>query len=489
MVESMRLPLARMPDRLPVPVLPHRRGSVAFDAVLRTPGSKSLTNRALLLAALAEGTSVIRGGQTDGEDAAAMIAALRTLGAKLDITREGDGHETVRVEGVAGRWRVAGDGVTLDACNAGTTARFLAATALLSPVPMTIDGGTSLRQRPMGRLGGALERCGARVEYLGAEGCLPIRITPPAAAVVPGVLELGPAESSQFVSALLMIGAWLDHGVTLRIVGPMTSASYVSMTLALLGRLGATVQHSENLRVLRVGPPRSTEPCEVAVTQKKFEIQHGPARRGLGGFELEVEPDASGATYFWAAAALTPEASCRALGLGPRSLQGDARFPVLLERMGAHLHVDDDESSIEVRGGTGLRPVLADMSEMPDAAPTLAVVAAFASGTSVLRGVRTLRVKECNRIEALRHELAKIGVKIESPVHGDDDVMTITPSEGGIDTSPAATGVEFETYNDHRMAMSLALVGLRRPNVTIRDPGCVAKTYPGFWFDLASLYA
>ncbi len=488
MVESMRLPLARMPDRLPVPVLPHRRGSVAFDAVLRTPGSKSLTNRALLLAALSEGASVIRGGLTDGDDAAAMMQALRTLGARIEITREADGREAVRVEGVAGRWRVAG-AVTLRAHNAGTAARFLAAAALLSPEAITIEGEIQLRQRPMGRLGAALERCGARVEYLGEAGCLPMRITPPATPVVPGVLDLGPAESSQFISALLMIGPWLDHGVTLRVSGPLTSASYVSMTLALLGRLGATVQHSENLRVLRVGPPRSTEPCEVPATQKRFEIQHGPARRGLGGFEIEIEPDASGATYFWAAAALTPEASCRALGLGPRSLQGDARFPVLLERMGAHLHVEDDESSIEVRGGAGLRPVLADMSEMPDAAPTLAVVAAFASGTSVLRGVRTLRVKECNRVEGLRRELAKIGVKVESPVHGDDDVMTITPPEGGIDTSPGAAGVEFETYNDHRMAMSLALVGLRRPNITIRDPVCVAKTYPGFWFDLASLYA
>ena len=211
---------------------------------------------------------------------------------------------------------------------------------------------------------------------------------------------------------------------------------------------------------------------------------------GLAGFTYDVEPDASGATYFWAAAALNKGATVRVRGLGDESYQGDADFPEMLARMGATVTASDDTKGIVgVRGPGSLRPLMADMADMPDAAVTLAVCCAFADGTSILRGVKTLRVKETDRIAALQAELAKVGVDVSADVHGDPDTMTITPPDRGIDCSGSAEPVAFDTYDDHRMAMALSLVGLRRPNVVINDPGCAAKTYPTYFADLAKLYA
>lgn len=296
------------------------------------------------------------------------------------------------------------------------------------------------------------------------------------------MIEIPTTQSSQFVSGLLLAAPWLLGGLTLKMVGRITSKSYVAMTLGLLDRLGATVRTSEDLRVIRVGP------CEQ---------EYGRAV-GIAPFVYAVEPDASGATYFWAAAALLPGATCLVRGLDSESLQGDAQFPDLLARMGVMVR-PTSAPGVSCTGPDRLAPILADMSEMPDAAMTLAVVASFArtdspgvggsrEATSVLRGLRTLRVKETDRIAALQNELAKIGVRVETSVAGDDDVISITPPSGGVDCSPDCPPVAFDTYDDHRMAMSLALVGLRRPNVSIKDPGCVAKTYPTFWRDLARLY-
>ncbi len=177
-------------------------------------------------------------------------------------------------------------------------------------------------------------------------------------------------------------------------------------------------------------------------------------------------------------------------GLDGRSLQGDARFPELLARMGAHVALAPGAGGgIACRAGPGLAPITADLADMPDTAMTLAVVASFAPGRSVLRGLRTLRVKETDRIAALGTELGKVGVRVETGVLGDPGALALTPPTRGIDCSPGVARVELDTYGDHRMAMSLALVGFRRPGVFIRDPGCVAKTYPGFWRDVARLYA
>jgi 3-phosphoshikimate 1-carboxyvinyltransferase len=255
--------------------------------------------------------------------------------------------------------------------------------------------------------------------------------------------------------------------VTIRLLGAITSPSYIDMTIAMLEQLGATVRLSDDRHVIRITPPED--------------------RTCLQGFDLVIEPDASGATYFWAAAVLIPGLSCTLAGITESSTQGDARFAQACAQMGAACRADP--AGMTVRGSANvLTPVRIDMERMPDAVMTLAVLAAFAKGPTFVRGVRTLRVKETDRVAALRTELAKIGVRVDSPVAEDDDAMLITPPEAGVDCSAAASPVAFDTYRDHRMAMSLALIGLRRPHVTINDPGCVVKTYPNFWGDFARLY-
>lgn len=470
-------PLDELPNPLPIPSLPRGKRGL-FDLSLRTPGSKSLTNRALLLGALARGESRIHAPLLEADDAVRMRAALEQLGVTLTLA-----DDTLTIRGIDGTWPVPAEGLTLNLNNAGTATRFLAAAALLARHPITIDGNARMRERPIGELAEILTRLGATCSFLAKPDCPPMRIMPPATRKGPGkLLEIPTTQSSQFISALLLIAPWLEGGLTIRLSGEITSPTYIEMTVGLLQRAGALVKTSEDLRVIRVGPPAGKTP-------------------GLDGFDYDVEPDASSATYFWAAAAINPASSAKLMGLSHRSLQGDASFPSLLARMGAIVEQnpatqnapmaareepDPREHFIQVTGPVALEPIMADLSTMPDTAMTLAAVACFAPGISLLRGLRTLRVKETDRIEALRNELTKLGVKVECPVMGDPDVMSITPARG--DMTLSSSRVEFETYDDHRMAMSLAVIGLRRPNVFIKDPACVAKTYPTFWQDLARVY-
>ncbi|MEO1583576.1 MAG: 3-phosphoshikimate 1-carboxyvinyltransferase [Planctomycetota bacterium] len=440
-----------MPDPFPIEPI-----DAPFDAVVTPPGSKSETNRSIVLAALANGVSTIRNALTDADDARRAIDAIRTLGARATF----DGS-TITIEGVGGSWRVPSDGATVDLNNAGTATRFLTAAAVLSPGPVTITGNARMRQRPIGQLAEALASLGASISFAESDGCPPLTITPPAEPLRAPSVRVGTPDSSQFVSALLMIGPWIPGGITVRIEGEVTSAPYLAMTIEMLDRIGASVDASGDLRTLRCGPPIATRP-------------------GLDAFELAIEPDASGASYWWTAAAITPGATARVPGLSDRSIQGDVGYVRLLERMGCR--VDHDDSGIGVTGPTRLSPLLADLADMPDTAMSLAVACCFASGASVIRGLRTLRVKETDRIAAIETELTKIGADVR--VQG-DDAITITPPPGGI----AGGRVAFDTYDDHRMAMSLALIGLRRPGVAINDPLCVNKTYPSFWSDLATLQA
>ena len=465
------LPVDQLPPNLKVP-----RASTSFQTYIRTPGSKSLSNRAVLLASLAAGRSVLRGALVEADDAQRMLEAAGLLGAMVqhgppDVTT---GGPTVEIVGVGGAWKPTGSGneVKLNLNNAGTAVRFLAGAALLSPVPVLIDGNHRMRQRPIAELGDLLGKLGCRVEYLGNANCPPVRITPPADInFCPSSIEIGSTHSSQFASALLLAAPWLPHGITLRFIGETTSVSYVRMTTGLLARLGATVQESADGRVVRVSGRL--------------------AAKGLAAFSYDVEPDASGATYFWAAAALIPGSRANLAGLGSDSLQGDCDFPQMLRRMGCEVGEQQrpGERTSWVLGPRELQPLLADMSEMPDAAMTLASVAAFASGTSILRGLKTLRVKETDRIAALQEQLIKIGVQVATNVANDPDAVTITPPPGGIDCGETVAPVYFDTYDDHRMAMALSLIGLRRPNVFIKDPACVRKTYPTFWRDWAAHYA
>ncbi len=450
-------PHDEFPDPLPVPVI--GPGIDPARVVIRPPGSKSITNRALLLAALARGTSTLINTLTDADDAQRMLAAINTLGARLVHTADG----ALQIRGVGGVWRQSKDGTRLNLGNAGTATRFLTAAALLGDAdrgPIIIDGNERMRQRPIGELVEALRSIGARVEYDDAEGCPPLRVYPLGSPTVSEV-SFGRTASGQFVSAMLLTAPFLESGLTLRFTEPPTSAAYIDMTLAVLREAGAAVSGA---------PPSDTT------------VEGG----GLDAFEVEIEPDASGAVPFWCAAALINGLTVRTPGLHFTSTQSDARVPMLLRQMGASIAFDAGGAAVT---GTGtLAPLDADLSAMPDSAMSLAAVACFADGPSTLRGLRTLRVKETDRIAALQTELARLGVSVEPFSTPDgDEAIRITPPDKPIDASARVKRIVFETYDDHRMAMSMALIGLRRPNVHIADPGCVDKTYPGFWDDFAAI--
>ncbi len=447
-------PLDQLPDPLRMPPL---ACGARRDVTIRPPGSKSLTNRALLLAALANGKSTLRGALLDADDAQRMLTAIATLGATWSVDN-GDIH----IRGVDGEWKPRDAEVRLDIGNAGTAARFLAAAAMLSPAPVIIDGDARMRERPIGELIDLLRKLGATATYLGRDGCPPVRIVSPSAPPSIAELHIPTTRSSQFISALLMVSAWLPGGLAVRLHGEVTSESYIAMTIGLMQRIGMEVAAHDDGRVIVV---------DESVP-------------GVAGFEYDVEPDASGAGYFWAAGALCEGLRVGVPGLAGSSLQADVAVADVLATAGATRTIAD--SAIAVQGGGTITPMDVDLSNMPDAAMTLAAVAAFANGSSRFRGVRTLRDKETDRLEALRIELAKVGVVVQ--VSPDSDAITITPPASGVDVSASAAPVHFDTYNDHRMAMSLALIGLRRPHVWINDPACVRKTYPGFWGDLARLY-
>ncbi|MCK4871750.1 MAG: 3-phosphoshikimate 1-carboxyvinyltransferase [Phycisphaerales bacterium] len=422
-----------------------------FRASITPPGSKSLTNRALLLASLADGVSTIRRPLV-ADDTQRMIDGLIGLGVR--ITPDDDG---IRIVGSTGRFT---GGAALRLGNAGTATRFLTAAACLASGPVTIDGDARMRERPIGQLVDQLRSLGAQINYLGQDGCPPLTITGPEGGLPGGSLTIATTLSSQFISALLQIGPLCPRGLTVDLTGPITSAGYLDMTIALMRRFGAQV-HVEHSGARFVVEP-------VPYTAR----------------DDTVEPDASSATYFLAAAAITPGAVCTIEGIGKGSLQGDVGFADVLARMGADLVFGQDFITVTGRPES-LAGIDVNMAIMPDAAMTLAAVACFARGETVIRGLRTLRVKETDRLAALATELTKVGAKATIEADDDDELLVIEPPTD----VTTLEEVVIETYNDHRMAMSFAVVGLGRPGIVIHDPSCVSKTYPTFWDDLALLRA
>ncbi|MFW6058733.1 MAG: 3-phosphoshikimate 1-carboxyvinyltransferase [Phycisphaeraceae bacterium] len=435
---------AALPDQIEIrPVEP-------FDARLRPPGSKSLTNRALLLAALAEGTSTLR-HLLLADDTQRMLDALAALGFHLD--RADDAH-TARLTGAAGH--VPGADVALDLGNAGTAMRFLAAACCLPPAEPVghtlstrrLDGIARMRQRPIGQLVDALRQLGASIDYLEQVGYPPLAVR--ATGLKGGdanALLLGPTLSSQYISALLLVGPYCDGGLTLRFDGPVTSQPYVRMTIELMRRFGADVEVDDAFTEVRVA---------------------SGAYRAL---DYDIEPDASNANYFLAAAAVVPGSRCTIEGLGTPSLQGDVHFVEVLQRMGANVEMSDDTITVCAASNV-LRGIDVSLGAMPDMAQTLAAVALFAEGPTTIRDIGNLRVKETDRLAAMQQELGKLGATVL--IHGDS--LRIDPPASG-ELRPAT----IDTYDDHRMAMSFAVVGLRAPGVTINDPGCVAKSFPDFF--------
>ena len=411
------------------------------DADVAVPGSKSVTNRALLVAALADGVSTIK-NPLFSDDPYYLLESLARLG--FDVRADQEAGE-VRIVGRAGGIPRGGVGVFVG--NAGTVARFLPPALALGPGPYTVDGVPRMRERPIKDLVDAMRGLGAGVDYGDEDGRFPIVVRggglPGGRTVVRG------GGSSQFVSGLLMAAPLADRAVELDVEG-RESWPYVGITLDVMRRFGVEVEASGGFAHLTVG--------------------RGPYR--AGGFE--VEPDASAASYFLALAAVTG-GRVRVPGLGSGSSQGDLRFAGVLERMGCAVDLGKDH--VEVRGPERLRGVEVDMGAFSDTMMTLAAIAPFASSPTTITNVGHTRHQETDRLSAVATELARLGVGVEEW----EDGLRISPGP----LRPAVV----ETYGDHRMAMSFAVAGLAAPGptVTIADPGCVTKTFPGYFRALEGL--
>jgi len=405
----------------------------SVDATVRVPGSKSISNRALLLAALADGRSQLD-GVLDSDDTRVMAAALRQLGAQVDVQ-----GECWSVAGTAGALAVP-QGV-LDVHASGTAARFLAALQTLVPGPSRLDGTDRMRERPIDDLLGALRGLGADIASAGDNGCPPVRC---AGGPLPGgSVEIDASRSSQYVSALLQVAPLATSDVALNLRdGVLVSRPYVDLTLSVMDAFGVEAGF---------------------VNDRTLAVAHG---QGYRARDYRVEPDASTAAYFFGAAAVTG-GRVEVAGLPGGSAQADMGLLTVLEQMGCE--VSRDATATSLRAPRGLRAVDVDMNRMPDAVLALAVVALFAEGTTRIRNVANLRIKESDRLAALETELRRLGAHATA----DADSLTITPGE----LHPAA----IETYDDHRMAMAFALAGLRVDGIEINDPGCVSKSWPRYF--------
>ena len=418
-----------------------------FTATVTPPGSKSLTNRALVLAALSAGTCRISNVLL-ADDSAVMLDGLRKLGFHVAV----DGT-AVTVVGQSGR--VPAPSAHLFCGNSGTTIRFLSALCALGRGTFTLDGVPRMRQRPIGELVDVLTTLNATVDYAGEPGFPPVRVT--ADGLSGGPMTYGTAQSSQFLSAVLMAAPYAKDELVVTLSGAQTSWPYVAMTMRLMDTFGVTPLIRRD--------PHTSVPNEIIVPTGTY-----------AATDYAVEPDASGAAYFWAAAALHPGSRVTVPGLGVHSLQGDLAFADVLKRMGAAVQVSKE--AVTVTGTGDLDGIDADLSAIPDQAQTLAVVALFARGRTRITGLRTLRVKETDRLAAMATELAKFGAGLA--VDG-DDAITIDPPR------TPTPGVAVDPYDDHRMAMSFALAGTRVDGLVIRDRECVGKTYPAFFEELARL--
>ena len=402
---------------------------------VRLPGSKSISNRVLLLASLAEGETEVT-GLLDADDTRVMRDALSALGVRFSQGK---------VVGVGGVFPVKQAELSLG--NAGTAFRPLTAALALSGGEYRLSGVARMHERPIGDLVDALRAIGARIDYAGKEGYPPLVVH--SGKVNASLVRVRGQVSSQFVTALLMALPLLEKESTLEIQGELISKPYVEITLNVMRRFG------------------------VAVSRDGWRALHIPAGSYRSPGKIFVEGDASSASYFLAAGALGG-GPVRVEGVGRSSIQGDVRFTEVLERMGATVSIG--ENFIEVKGDGKLRAIDMDMNHIPDAAMTAAVLALFADGPSTLRNIGSWRVKETDRIAAMAIELRKLGATVEEG----RDYLSITPA-------PLRPNVAIDTYDDHRMAMSFSLVSLAGVPVRINDPSCVGKTFPQYFEELASI--
>ncbi|MBA2533445.1 MAG: 3-phosphoshikimate 1-carboxyvinyltransferase [Rubrobacter sp.] len=401
------------------------------------PGSKSVTNRALLVAALADGVSTIT-NPLFSDDSYWLMDALVRLGIDLSADREGG---EVSVEGRGGE--IAASGVDIFVGNAGTVARFLPPALALGRGPYTVDGVPRMRERPVADLVDGMRQLGAAVEYAGDDGKFPLKIL--GGGLRGGTAHISGTRSSQFASGLLMAAPYAEAPTTLRVDG-RKHWPYVGITVSVMREFGVAVEES---------------PDRYSVTPAVY-----------NPIDYEVEPDASAASYFMAAAAVTG-GRVRIPGLGSASPQGDLRFAGVLREMGCEVELAPD--SIEVRGPDRLRGVDVDMNAFSDTMITLSAIAPFASGPTTIRNVAHTRLQETDRLSAVATELGRLGLTTQQTASS----IRIIPAT----IQPAV----IETYGDHRMAMAFAVTGLVVPGIGIRDPGCVTKTFPDFFGRLEDL--
>jgi 3-phosphoshikimate 1-carboxyvinyltransferase len=427
------------PSAYPAEITMNPWASPPRGARVRVPGSKSLTNRALIVAAMADGPSTLTGA-LDSDDTRVMVDSLRRLGIAVE---HDPAAATIRVAGCGGRIPAAS--AELFVANSGTSLRFLTAMLANGRGTYKLDGTPRMQQRPVADLLTALNGLGSDARSDLGTGCPPVTVN--ASGLDGGYAFVKGDVSSQFLSGLLMALPYARETTSVEVDGTLVSRPYVAMTLAVMEAFGVQAGNRKFQR---------------------FDVR--PAR--YTGRDYRIEPDASAASYFFAAAAITG-GTVTVEGLGTESLQGDVAYVDVLEHMGCTVVRDRDATTVT---GGPLRGVDVDMNAISDTVMTQAVVAMFASGMSRIRNVGHIRHKETDRIAAVATELRKLGATVDER----EDGLVLFPPE-------TITPARIATYDDHRMAMAFALAGLKADGITILDPACVAKTYPGFWDDLARL--
>ncbi len=409
------------------------------EATIQVPGSKSYTHRTLIAAALSNGACRVD-NPLRSEDTLLTLHALEQMGIAID-----DQTRQIVLHGQNGR--LAAVMRPIDFKNSGTSMRLFGALVVLGQGPYTLTGTKRMCERPMQALLDSLIQLGVPAHSLKSNGCPPVIIV--GGQCNGGRTTIDCSVSSQYLSALLLIAPYLPQGLTVDVVQGPVSKPYIDMTVDIMNRFGVSLHRDGYTH---------------------FEVSGGQTYQAG---DYEVEPDGSNAGYFWAAAAVTGS-RIKVGGITTASRQGDVGLVNVLEQMGCR--VDRDTDGIAVTGGR-LAAVAVDMGHMPDVVPTLAVVAAFAKGTTVIRNVAHLRAKECDRLDAVVRELSRMGIEtrtMENELH----IVGGQPK-----------GAEIETYDDHRMAMSFAVAGLKVPGVHIRNPDCVAKSFPNYWEIFEQLYA
>ena len=408
---------------------------------IQLPGSKSLSNRLLLLSALARGATEVH-NLLDSDDTRHMEKALRTLGVSLELSPDGT---SCRVDGLGGPFPSQETELFLG--NSGTSTRAFCAALCLGEGVFTLTGEPRMSERPIAHLVDALRQLGANIEYLHTESNPPVKIR--AAGLKGGRVTILGNISSQYLTALLLASPLAQQDIFIEVEGDLVSKPYIDMTLDVMRRFGVVVERQD---------------------YSSFRVPGGIGYQSPG--RVLVEGDASSATYFLSAAAIRG-GTVRVNGVGGDSVQGDVRHADVLAQMGATVRLGTDW--IEVTGGD-LHGVDVDLNHIPDAAMTVAATALFAKGKTVIRNIYNLRVKETDRLKAMATELRKLGADV---VEGRDYLEITPPTE--------VLGAAIDTYNDHRMAMSFSLAALGPSGVTINDPGCVSKTFPDYFEKLSSI--